>query len=644
MKLNYGSFLSVMETYYLDVQPYHAYFEIQTTGLSKGIRRQIMLLLSFTPEDRLDRLTELDKAVFSNLRNHKVNLSEELREYASGADPEKVKEHFSDFVLSGISNMGYLSMLAELSNLIVSDASIVPAQKNSFLEGYNACDAAVENNDPNTDELLSSFLSSVFLYAVLQDNCQLEGSIPEPVISLDYLINAKMSRNPYFTGRMEELSLISENFALHTLSEPSSIQVISGPPGAGKSQLALEYAYISVESGCTTIWIDAKDDQGFIDAYSALLTALNIPVDGGENAIIQQVHNWAANHECLFVLDDADYATREGKERIKRFIPKHPTRKILLTTRNPKPYWSYPIISLESLCEDDAVEFLRKRIGRNNLQEKQLLRLANRLGRLPLALEQVGAYLAHFPALSISGYIKALDEQTERLLSNNTALTLGARSVLETLSLTMDSIEDEDVKFLLYTFAYYPDEFDLTDYAFWDFTESNNEAKRLIAKAFKNEVDWLELVDKLTSLSLCRVSLFDDEPFPYNYCEFKMHDLTKEALRILNKDARCIMPAIRHAEDLLKIPDLPDYWPEKTVFALQRQVMPEVIDIYCYVESVEAYCADPDVVAFFAAFQSAIERYYELALKLGGTDAESVEDFLSGLIRRLSESHAECRF
>ena len=146
MKLNYGSFLSVMETYYLDVQPYHAYFEIQTTGLSKGIRRQIMLLLSFTPEDRVDRLTELDKAVFSNLRNHKVNLSEELREYASGADPEKVKEHFSDFVLSGISNMGYLSMLAELSNLIVSDASIVPAQKNSFLKDNNACDAAVENS------------------------------------------------------------------------------------------------------------------------------------------------------------------------------------------------------------------------------------------------------------------------------------------------------------------------------------------------------------------------------------------------------------------------------------------------------------------------------------------------------------------
>ena len=39
MKLNYGSFLSVMETYYLDVQPYNAYFERQTKELSKGINK-----------------------------------------------------------------------------------------------------------------------------------------------------------------------------------------------------------------------------------------------------------------------------------------------------------------------------------------------------------------------------------------------------------------------------------------------------------------------------------------------------------------------------------------------------------------------------------------------------------------------------
>ena len=374
-------------------------------------------------------------------------------------------------------------MLAELSNLIVSDASIVPAQKNSFLEDYNACDAAVENNDPNTDELLSSFLSSVFLYAVLQDNCQLEGSIPEPVISLDYLINAKMSRNPYFTGRMEELSLISENFALHALSEPSSIQVISGPPGAGKSQLALEYAFLSVESGCSAIWIDAKDDQGFIDAYKALLVAVDRPVDGGENAILCQVNTWATQHDCLFVLDDADYTTRAGRERINRFIPKSLTRKILITTRNPKPFYSYPIISLESLNEDDAVEFLRRRIGRNNLREKQLLRLANRLDRLPLALEQAGAYLARYSTLSIPRYIKALDEQTERLLSDDTALTFGAKSVLETISLTMEQIKDEKVKYILYALAYKPTGFHLHKLVDWGYSEEN-ELERIIAEAF----------------------------------------------------------------------------------------------------------------------------------------------------------------
>ena len=608
MKLNYGSFLSVMETYYLDVQPYHAYFEIQTTGLSKGIRRQIMLLLSFTPEDRVDRLTELDKAVFSNLRNHKVNLSEELREYASGADPKKVKDHFTDFVLQGISNMGYLSMLAELSNLIVSDASIVPAQKNSFLEGYNACDAAVENNDPNTDELLSSFLSSVFLYAVLQDNCQLEGSIPEPVISLDYLINAKMSRNPYFTGRMEELSLISENFALHALSEPSSIQVISGPPGAGKSQLALEYAYISAESGCTTIWIDAKDNQGFIDAYSALLTALNIPVDGDENAILRQVHNWAANHECLFVLDDADYATREGRERIEHFIPKHPTRKILLTTRNPKPYYNYPIISLESLSEDDAVEFLRKRIGRKNLQEKHLLRLANRLDRLPLALEQAGAYLAHYPALSIPGYIKALNEQTGRLLSDDTALTLGARSVLETINLTMEQIKDEKVKYILYALAYEPNAFYLPTLVDWGYSEEN-ELERIIAEAGQNEPDFLELLDKLTEFSLCHVTVAqnppEEAPVMEKYVDIYLHDLVKEALRILNKeDLRPAMPAIMSAADFMDMmqqalyrvtpmpPDTPDEF-HYTVYGTYLQLPLEVLH---NISLLEEDITDPDIL------------------------------------------------
>ena len=165
-------------------------------------------------------------------------------------------------------------------------------------------------------------------------------------------------------------------------------------------------------------------------------------------------------------------------------------------------------------------------------------------------------------------------------------------------------------------------------------------ADEIIARGFKDEVDWLELVDSLTSLSLCEVSLFEDESFPYNYCEFKMHDLTKEALRILNKDPRCIMPAIRYAEDLLKIPDLPDYWPEKTVFALQRQVMPEVIDIYRNVEPMEKYCTESDAVESFATLRTTIERYYELALKFGKTDAERVEEFLSAF-RRLSELYAE---
>ena len=483
MKLNYGSFLSVMETYYLDVQPYNAYFERQTKELSKGIRRQIMLLLSFTPDDRLDHLANLDKAVYSNLRNHRAVLSEELREYASGVDPETVKDHFLDFVIPGISSVGYLSLLTELENLINSDASIVPSQKNSFLKDADACNEAVYDNDPKTDKLLSHFLASVFLYAVLQDNRQLEGSIPEPVMASNYLINARMARNQYFTGRMEELSSISENFALGRLSEPSDIQVISGPPGAGKSQLALEYAFLSVESGCSAIWIDAKDDQGFIDAYKALLVAVDRPVDGGENAILCQVNTWATQHDCLFVLDDADYTTRAGRERINRFIPKSLTRKILITTRNPKPFYSYPIISLESLNEDDAVEFLRKRIGRNNLQEKQLLRLANRLGRLPLALEQAGAYLAHYSALSIPGYIKALNEQTERLLSDDTALTFGAKSVLETISLTMEQIKDEKVKYILYALAYKPTGFHLHKLVDWGYSEEN-ELERIIAEAF----------------------------------------------------------------------------------------------------------------------------------------------------------------
>ena len=93
-------------------------------------------------------------------------------------------------------------------------------------------------------------------------------------------------KNAHFVGRKEELKEIKK------LLNTQNIISLSGSPGIGKSQIARQYAYSSIDSYQTIFWIDGDSDIG--TQYKELAEEMNkkilkknkISISGATNTAI----------------------------------------------------------------------------------------------------------------------------------------------------------------------------------------------------------------------------------------------------------------------------------------------------------------------------------------------------------------------
>jgi tetratricopeptide (TPR) repeat protein len=275
---------------------------------------------------------------------------------------------------------------------------------------------------------------------------------PQGSALLPAIWNVPYTRNPFFTGRDELLSLIHTQFQTNQIAALSQPQAINGLGGIGKTQLAIEYAYRYRQEYEAVLWIPAENRETLFYSYAALAVLLHLPEQEthDQDVIILSVKMWLqTHHHWLLIFDNAD-----DLNLLQPFLPTSINGHILLTTRA----WSMGRLAtrleVEPLSDEQGALLLLRRSGllapdhplkqTTSQEHRWAMRLTQQLGGLPLALDQAGAYL-EATGLSVAEYYRIYQRHRGELLRERRSLVPDhPESVATTWFLSFQRVEEKN--------------------------------------------------------------------------------------------------------------------------------------------------------------------------------------------------------
>jgi tetratricopeptide (TPR) repeat protein len=233
--------------------------------------------------------------------------------------------------------------------------------------------------------------------------------------SLPRIWNVPHPRNPNFTGREDELRQLRANL---TDGHAAAIIPIAGLGGAGKTQLALEYAYRHIADYDLVWWLRAEDTTTLVADCAQIATPLDLPERGlaDQQATAAAVLAWLGRHPgWLLIFDNALSAAA-----CKAWLPAAGMGHVILTSRDPNWREVARPLRLPTLPRAEAVAFLQKRSG---VEEPVAAgELCDAVGDLPLAIEIAAAYI-EANAISIADYLERYRGAPRELLDDAVSAT-----------------------------------------------------------------------------------------------------------------------------------------------------------------------------------------------------------------------------
>jgi tetratricopeptide (TPR) repeat protein len=213
-------------------------------------------------------------------------------------------------------------------------------------------------------------------------------------------------RNPAFTGRSAMLAQISSRLD----EQPWRPLVLYGLGGVGKTRLALEYAHREAARYDVVHWIAAEQPAHARIALAALAERLDLSVGGDTQQVVRAVLRRLERGRVrwLLVFDNAN-----APEEIRTLLPAVGGH-VLITTRDATWREHARAVEVDVFSRPESIELLRQR--GHDIDFDDADRLADLLGDLPLALEQVAA-MQSATGIPAADYLLQLGEHSPAILA-----------------------------------------------------------------------------------------------------------------------------------------------------------------------------------------------------------------------------------
>ena len=211
----------------------------------------------------------------------------------------------------------------------------------------------------------------------------------------------------YLAGREELLAMLDARLAA---GPGPGVAVLRGMGGAGKTSVAVEYAYRQA-GGYAVVWqLPAEDSAGLVAGFTELAKRLGAG-DAARGNPVGRVHaELARRDDWLLVFDNVP-----DPAAVRGMVPPTGGGRVVITSQ----FGSWPggqVLEVPVLDQEVAAQFLLDRTGTTDAAEEAAAgELADELGGLPLALEQAGAYM-QASGRSVAGYLGLFRARRAELL------------------------------------------------------------------------------------------------------------------------------------------------------------------------------------------------------------------------------------
>jgi WD40 repeat protein len=225
------------------------------------------------------------------------------------------------------------------------------------------------------------------------------------------------SPDEHFTGREQDLVSLYLKM-IGNLNKIGINQVGAvGMGGAGKTELAVEFAYRFGFAFDGVYWIQAGDAgqlQRELVRLARDLLQLKVENPTGVHAssrYLLKLFGYFQKHpHALLIMDnvaDPEMLARASSQ--VHFAPLELSCNLLFTTRTNFALPGVSAQSIDVLSPEAAVKLLgRSRPIRTEEDQEAAAQICNAVGHLPLAVALIGAYLRNFPDISLGRYLATL--------------------------------------------------------------------------------------------------------------------------------------------------------------------------------------------------------------------------------------------